>query len=583
MLRTQSRIVGVILLMAAIPLAYATPTLADELTGAQKQQLSAAKSALKQVTTNLAYAQSSAGSGTSKLQGSKAKLTKVRLNSASANVPTVKKCLAQLPVDHSDVTKVQTELSAAEASIAALEARLKGDVVPAPSPAAEPTKPETPTKQTPSQSQMATQPTSPPSATPASSSGTATKVKMGYQQVDVLKAAKFNLRETESGALKLSTLLQKLQLVEDQLSISFRQVSESMAVLENARRKSGFTKAGLNQLPSNGEGVAETVARLDQANAQLETAETFLKPVHVKLAALVDPANYPEFNNDAKRLGELSGMFRDPMILLTNLPRAANLIKEAEPAKAEAERIAKAYGRLIQQQTDQGNRIDGSSKNVLRVIEKFLAAAEKEKQNLPGKIKKELVKINEMATNAVTNQKPLFFTGGIPQAMDAVKQKVNLFAALDSEKVATVLADFEKTQANLNERAKSLEQLIFKENRLPNDVYKDADREKVIEVAIDAWKHQEKDFDVLISRIPSTAWARETMWQFNNGTWYFVDRSKLYVRLIVADKKDPALAIIRPVTIIKDHQKGDTLIGVPMYSGKDALQPSAYLLRTKIK
>ena len=378
MLRTQSRIVGVILLMAAITLTYATPTLADELNSAQKQQLSAAKSALKQVTTNLAYAQSSAGSGTSKLKGSKAKLTKVRLSSASANVPTVKKWLAQLPADHAEVTKVQTELSAAEASIAALDARLKGDVASAPSPV-NPTKPKTTTKPATSTSQMATQPTSPPIASPASSSGTQATVKMGYQQVDLLKAAKFNLRETESGALKLSTLLQKLQPVEDQLSISFRQVSQSMAVLENARRKSGFTKAGLDKLPSNGEGVAETVARLAKANAQLETAETFLKPVHVKLAALVDPANYPELNNDAKRLGELSSMFRDPMILLTNLPRAANLIKEAEPAKAEAARIAKAYRRLIQQQTDQGKRVDGSSKNVLRVIGKFLAAAEKRK------------------------------------------------------------------------------------------------------------------------------------------------------------------------------------------------------------
>jgi len=72
-------------------------------------------------------------------------------------------------------------------------------------------------------------------------------------------------------------------------------------------------------------------------------------------------------------------------------------------------------------------------------------------------------------------------------------------------------------------------------------------------VAIDAWKHQEKDFELLAVRIPATAWARETKWTYSNGTWYFVGCSRLQVRLIVADKSDPKRAIDRPVTIWMDH------------------------------
>ena len=73
------------------------------------------------------------------------------------------------------------------------------------------------------------------------------------------------------------------------------------------------------------------------------------------------------------------------------------------------------------------------------------------------------------------------------------------------------------------------------------------------------------------------------MWQYSNGTWYFVDRSKLQVHLIVADQKDSTLAVIRPVTIIKDHQKGDSMIGVPLWSFKSEVQPSSYMLRAKVK
>jgi len=133
------------------------------------------------------------------------------------------------------------------------------------------------------------------------------------------------------------------------------------------------------------------------------------------------------------------------------------------------------------------------------------------------------------------------------------------------------------------QREKSLSALIIQQNPLPPDRYTGADRSQVVDVAIDAWKHQQAKFEVLGSRIPSEAWNRETMWQYSNGTWYYVDRSKLQVQLLVADEENSDQAKILPVNIWKDHQKGDSLIGTPLYSGKEVLQPSSYMLRDKIK
>ena len=62
-----------------------------------------------------------------------------------------------------------------------------------------------------------------------------------------------------------------------------------------------------------------------------------------------------------------------------------------------------------------------------------------------------------------------------------------------------------------------------------------------------------------------------------------MDRSTLQVQLILADADDDSLAIIRPVNIWMDHQKGDTLIGVPLHGGDESLQPSNYLMRDKIQ
>jgi hypothetical protein len=125
--------------------------------------------------------------------------------------------------------------------------------------------------------------------------------------------------------------------------------------------------------------------------------------------------------------------------------------------------------------------------------------------------------------------------------------------------------------------------LIIQQNPLPPDRYTGGDRKQVVDVAIDAWKHQQAKFEVLGSRIPSEAWNRETMWQYSNGTWYYVDQSRLQVQLLVADESNTKQAKILPINIIKNHQKGDSLIGTPLFSSKEVLQPSSYMMRDKIK
>ena len=60
------------------------------------------------------------------------------------------------------------------------------------------------------------------------------------------------------------------------------------------------------------------------------------------------------------------------------------------------------------------------------------------------------------------------------------------------------------------------------------------------------------------------------------------DRSHLQVRLIVADHENSNQAIDRPVNVIKDHQKGDTMIGVPMRSFDEELEPGEYFLKANI-
>ena len=354
--------------------------------------------------------------------------------------------------------------------------------------------------------------------------------------------------------------------------------------ITETRRQAGFVEKGLAAIPANGEGVAEAKARLETARAQLDSAAAYLEPLNVRLVDLINPANYPQYQADLKRLSELASMYRNPADLFAfQRPSAIEALGQIQAAEAECVRIATVYLRLMEQGTEQGKQIENAGNSFLSAKDAFLKGAADETLSLPASIRKDLKEADGYAQEAVAAQKPMWFTGGIPQCMAWAEDKLALLTALDPKVAAPLAKEVADMQASLRTRADSLRELIIRENPLPADAYVGKDREATVAVAIDAWKHQEKEFELLAVRIPSTEWTRETKWTYSNGTWYFVDRSRLQVRLIVADKQNPKQAIDRPINIWMDHQKGDTLIGTPMRSFDEALEPSEYLLRDKIK
>lgn len=414
---------------------------------------------------------------------------------------------------------------------------------------------------------------------PAQEDGT----RLNYQQEEVLSGARFNLREVEAGATQLTEAVEKLRKVEDQLSIDYREVHGLLGIVENAKRKSGFVKGALEKLPADGIGVPAVRQQLVNADAKVVVAAEYLTPLNAKLQKLIDPAQYPEFDADYKRLRELSSMFYDPTILETNRVLASETYQQAGAAKAECIRVAQKYARLIQQRTEQGRTLEGVGNGFLSNLEQFLAAAEVCKGLLPDEIRLDMKTAMEYASEAVAKKKPLWFTGGIPEAMGYADERLTLLSALDADAGRALKAEVEAVRKQLKAQADSLRELIIRENELPEDEFRGDDREEAIETALSAWKVQQKNFKELAVRIPAENWVRETKWTYSNGTWYFSDRSKLQVRVIVADHDNPDLAIDRPVNVWKDHQQGDSMIGVPLYGLEDKLQPSSYLLRSKIK
>ena len=517
-------------------------------------------SLLKRAEATLQLVDGSIGRATSPPKGSAAKLARMRLGQASADLDAAGKLVGD--------GAAKGRYDAAVALRDKLQGILDGGAAPAKTPP----------------SSAAPEPARDTATSGTPSSGANATVKLGYPHADAFKNALFTLRRVEADAAALESLREALQPVQDQLSVDHRKTAGAMASVTETRRQAGFVRDALGGIPSNGEGVADAVQRLSDAEATLTASERYFQPLHAKLMELVDPRNYPEFQQDLRRLQELSSMYRDPATLFAEQrARAAEAIAQSDATEQECRRIAKTYARLMEQATEQGKQIQGAGNHLLQQRAAFLAAAEEQKVSLPASIRADLAEADRYADDAVQNRKPLWFTGGIPQRLGWVDEKLALYETLDPGGASKMRGEVAAMKASIESRADSLRDLIIRENTLPADSFAGGDRDAAIAVAIDAWKAHEPDMELLAVRIPATAWSRESKWTYGAGSWTFVDQSSLQVRLIVADKRSPELAIDRPVTVRKNHEKGDAMIGIPLRSFDETLTPGEYLLRDKIR
>lgn len=536
---------------------------AAELDADQAKLLAAAQTHLKQLQANLKLAQETAGPPDKPVSPSKARLAMARLDSAKQSVPQVQGRLEKLPADHADVQATRKQLDADVAAIAALEARLKGEP-PAKAPAEEAGK---------SDGNAA------PAAKPAPGNE---GVKLNYKQEDLLKNARFHTRDAQGKAEAVAEVAAKVQAAENIVTLDHRLVQSAVNTIADARGKAKNADNALAELPADGRGVPEVAGALTQVKASLDESEKVIAPAHAQLMKLVDPANYPSFQADVKRLSELAGMYRDTSVLEQDRPRAIELIAQGAAAQAEHNRIVKAYAPLIIQKTSQGEQLAGTSRHFVEQITGFAQVTRQLRETLPPDIDQEIAGVNKMADEAVAEQKPAFFNGGIPQRMEWVKDKVALYAALEPEKAKPYQAKVVELAGQLKKKQAQLTDAIIANNTLPPDNYQGGDREALVKLATDAWLKVQPGAKVLASRIPSQNWKRENIWRYSSGgEWGQIDRSSLQVQLIV--KHDDKLAVIRPVNLSKNHMQNDQINGYPMDGKDDALEPQRFLPLGKVK
>ncbi|MEL7089550.1 MAG: hypothetical protein AAGL98_14110, partial [Planctomycetota bacterium] len=207
------------------------------------------------------------------------------------------------------------------------------------------------------------------------------EVKLGYPHADNFKNVLFTYRnKVEAPAHQLVKLHAELLPVEDPLTINHRVTAQAVAAIAEARRQADFVQEGLAKIPANGQGVAAAKANLAASLESIDGSDQYFAPLHAQLMAMIDPAKYPKFNEDRKRLQGLGGDYKQDWIFRDDRARAAELYQQRQAAQQEVIRISGAYQRLMQQQTDMGKTIEAVGNGTLQSLKQFDAKIAEQKQ-----------------------------------------------------------------------------------------------------------------------------------------------------------------------------------------------------------
>jgi hypothetical protein len=272
--------------------------------------------------------------------------------------------------------------------------------------------------------------------------------------------------------------------------------------------------------------------------------------------------------------------YGSPVVILQEPATGAHLLEELPAAKSDLEHLRTKYAAPIAEGTPDGRRMDIAVDYLARKLAAFEKFAAAQQEPFRAKLEKDLTDLAALGEEAVAQKRPAYFAGGIPQRVEQLKTRLELMQAFDPTIGGQLAARLAGLEADFTEKQASLREAIIAANAPPADNYQGPDRAAVIAVATQVWKKRQPDAEILAVRIPSQAWEHEILWRWSGTQWYKVDRSRMYLHLIL--KYDNQLALMRQITIWKNHLKGDEITATPLWEVDQGMEPMHFLPLAKV-
>lgn len=336
-----------------------------------------------------------------------------------------------------------------------------------------------------------------------------------------------------------------------------------------------------NGAPPEHSKVKPMLDRVKAIREALPALEATLTEKHAKWNELADIKNYPHFDKDlerikglyerykagadaAKRAGPSRSRSRGDMVMAVQPMQGIDAFVEASTNYTEDadyfNGVVQRYQVLMKVNAGAKSRIMAQAKPAAKYMNEFHGAREKAVSFFPENVRLNLKAASSMAAKASADKNPMFFKGGVAQAMGFASTSLETLRTVKGPEDAEVQAldkEFAAAKAEVDKVESELAAQILADARVPKDLYAGGDRDDLLGRVRKAWMEKYPDDEILLIVIPKAEWERHTAWKSNAVEWYYVDHSELLANIVI--KQDDVVAEVFPAYFNKDHRKNDLL------------------------
>ena len=268
---------------------------------------------------------------------------------------------------------------------------------------------------------------------------------------------------------------------------------------------------------------------------------------------------------DVEKLQTWAKFYGDSQLLQEDPKKLAELVAQAPQVEEEVKQIKARWGLDADARRERdAQKVANMHAFFERNWNSYTNRIEAFKRDGPREIAKYLDEAEQMSAQAVAEQKPLLFTGGVPQRMNWAADRLAVLGSIDPEAAKPLAARHETLKAAIPQQEVKLRDAIIAANEPPRDNYSGPDKSQLTEKVSAAWKAKHPEDAIVATRFPAQDWKRDTRWQWSGASRAFekVDRSRLQGQILVPSADDPKLLEVHVVDLYKDHLSGDAITAV---------------------
>lgn len=385
----------------------------------------------------------------------------------------------------------------------------------------------------------------------------------GSDEINAQQNADFYLDQTEKKLEPLEAFATAANSAADKALIPYFELMSTERDVKQIARKLKLAREAIKTTKPATRKRNVLNRRYNQLATRVIDADAILMPLRYHLRSILNPQSFPELKNDALRLREIATMFADPYIFDSSPALASEIFAQLKPAGLEFERVIENYDRLIAQKTTVGRQLSGLDRFFKSKRDSFLAASELAKTTTPLRLKLEIGNVIRLLTSVESDQATAELIQSLPARIADIDDRIKLLSVLSPEN-SSWSDDYDALNLQLKQYTAGLAARHLPSTGLPNDNYREQDRDQVIALVRSALSSKVPNSEQVSIQIVDSKWQQQTIWKLISQparsipkhdridpVWRRDKRQRLNVCLILSDPANKNLVFVKRYRIEK--------------------------------